>query len=311
MSFQQIPKGQSESPPIPPANSQVNPEPPTRLQNLPVEILGQICQDSREEEMGVNPGNITRSLPTLVTSFKCGVNDQRRKAYIYLLDVCSKTFVYSLHFGNNWKLPIDSEEGGVVRNIVIKYVPGIRGHHSSDPWRFGISRNSHVASDTNSSAGQSIVVKDEGYYCWSPMPEVVNPSLDSLPNLRLIQLEFKTFCSSFGSKSLGMCRILQSFLDYHKDFKLKSATIEPKGITPWDDMPRFMISQVTVMAGHEVCFDVTDKRIWKLKAFGGQKDVRSEVVNLNLEFNEPMRNPELVEVLRGSKWTWVLEREEK
>ncbi|TEY34333.1 hypothetical protein BOTCAL_0635g00010 [Botryotinia calthae] len=311
MSFQQIPKDQSESPSIPPANSQANPEPPARLQTLPVEILGQICEDSmKEEEMGTNSGNITRKLPALVTSFKCGVNDQRRRAYIYLLDVCSRTFVYSIHFGNSWKLPMDSEEGGLVRNIVIKFVPGIRGHHPSDPWPFEIFRNSNVA-DTNPAARQSIIVKDEGYYCWNPMPEVVKSSLDNLPNLRLIQLEFKTFCSSFKLNSLGMSRLLQSLLDNHKDFKLTSATIELKGIKPREMTQRFMISQVTAMAGHEVSFDFTDKRIWELKAFTGKTDVRENTVNLDLEVNEYMRNPDLVEVLRGSKWTWVLEREEK
>ncbi|TGO65802.1 hypothetical protein BCON_0001g01200 [Botryotinia convoluta] len=317
MSFQQISNEQSESPSIPPANSQANPKIPTGLHSLPMEILGRISEKSmKEEELGTNPGNITRNLPVFITSLKCGVNDPWRRAYIYTLDACSRNWVYSLHFGLNWKLPMDSEEGGLVRNIVIKYLPEIWENHPSHYSPYRPTQNINDASDVNSSAGQLPIVKDPRYYYWNPMPEVVNSSLENLPNVRSIQLEFKTFCVSFGAKGLGMCRTLRSFLGNHKDFKLKSATIEPTSRALGSDMQRIVIPQVTVMAGHDVCFDLTDKGIWALKAFAKQTDARAYTVKLDLEnyvncSQTRTRFDDVVQVLRGCKWTWVFEREGK
>ncbi|TGO26966.1 hypothetical protein BPAE_0050g00550 [Botrytis paeoniae] len=316
MSFQQISSEQSESPSIPPANSQANPKISTGLHSLPMEILGQISEESmKEEESGTNPGNITRNLPNFITSLKCGVDDPWRRAYIHTLDACSRNWVYSLHFGNNWKLPMDSEERGLVRNIVIKYLPEIWENHPSHYSSFRPTQTINDASEVNASAGQLTIVKDLRYYYWNPIPEVVNSSLDNLLNVRSIQLEFKTFCVCFEAKGLGMCRTLQSFVGDHKHFKLKSATIESTSRALGTGMQRIVIPQVTVMAGHDVCFDLTDKGIWALKAFAKQTDARAETVNLDLEnyvgSQAYTHFHDVVQVLRGCKWTWVLEREEK
>ncbi|KAF7903370.1 uncharacterized protein EAF01_006419 [Botrytis porri] len=316
MSSQQIPNEQSEIPSIPPATSRTNPKIRIGLHSLPMEILGRIAKESmKEEEAGTNLGNITRNLPKFITSLKCGVNDPWRIAYIHTLDACSRDWVYSLHFGNKWKLPMDSEEGGLVRNIVIKYLPEIWENHHSHYSPFRPTQTVNNASEVDESAGQVPIVKDLRFYYWHPMPEVVNSSLDNLPNVRSIQLEFKTFCVSFGAKSLGLYRTFQSFLGDHKEFKLKSATIEPTSRVQWPDMQRIVIPQVTVMAGHDVCFDLTDKGIWVLKAFTTQTDARAETVHLDLENNMDSETRlnlfNVVQVLRGCKWTWVLEREEK
>ncbi|KAF5872596.1 uncharacterized protein Bfra_005957 [Botrytis fragariae] len=315
MSFQQIPNEQSESSFIPPVNSQAKPKTRTGIHSLPMEILGRISEESmKEEESGTNTGNITRNLPNFVTSLKCGVNDPWRRAYIHTLDACSRNWVYSLHFGNNWKLQMDSEEGGLVRNIVIKYLPEIWENHPSHYSLYRPTQTINGVPVVSASAGQLTIVKDVRYYYWNPMPEVVNSSLDNLPNVRSIQLEFKTFCVCFEAKSLGMFRTLQSFLGDHKDFKLKSATIESTSRVLGPDMQRIVIPQVTVMAGYDVCFDLTDKGIWTLKVFSKQTDARAKTVNLDPENYEGslsrMHLYDVVQVLRGCKWTWILEREE-
>ncbi|KAF7947819.1 hypothetical protein EAE96_008897 [Botrytis aclada] len=319
MSLQQTPNEQSDNPSIPPANSQAKPRIPTGLHSLPMEIIGQISEESmREDALGTNPGNVTRNLPAFIASLKCGVNDPWRGAYIHTLDACSKSWVYSLHFGNNWKLPMDSEEGGLVQNIVIKYLPEIWKEHPSHPSPLNYTPTQYInnASDANAPTLQPIVDKDARYYYWYPMPEVVNSSLDNLPSVRSVQLEFKTFCVSFGAKCLGMCRTLQVFLGNHKDFKLKSAKIETPSREPGPNMKRIVIKQVTAMVGHDVCFDLTEKGIWTLKDHAKNTDTRLQTVRLDLENNVHFSYPstyfsEVVKVLRGCKWTWVFEREEK
>ncbi|KAF7945984.1 uncharacterized protein EAE97_005022 [Botrytis byssoidea] len=325
MSSQQILNGKSESRSTPPANSHANPKIRTGLHSLPMEILVQISKECmKEEETSTNPGNITRKLPKLITSLKCGVNDPWRRRYMYTLEACSKNWIYSLHFGNRWKLQMDSGEGELVQNIVIKYVPEIWAslspHHS--PFRSVPTING--ASELNASAKQLIYEKQERFYYWNPLPEVVNSSLENLPKVRSIQLEFKTFCVCFISKGLGMYSALERFLDDHKDFKLKSATIEPiDGRALGGIGKRVVIPQVTVMAGHDVCFDLTDKGTWVLKAFTKQTEAGVETVDLDryenseadtLRFNamQACAYPDNdAKMFTGCKWTWVLEREEK
>ncbi|KAF7922727.1 hypothetical protein BELL_0820g00030 [Botrytis elliptica] len=316
MSFQRIANKESESPSISPGKSQANPKIRARLQSLPVEILVRISELSmKEEEEGTNPGNITRNLPNFITSLKCGVNDPWRRGYIYTLNALSRNWVYSLHFGNKWNLQMDSEEGGLVRNIVIKYLPEIWPHQSSYYSPFRSTQTINGASEVNSSTEQLTVFRGLESYCWNPMPDIVNSSLDNLPNVCSIQLEFKTFCVSLEAKGIGMCKALQRFLDDHKEFKLKSATIEPTSRALMPLVQRIVIPQVTLIAGHDVCFDLTDKGIWELKAFAEKADARVETVDLDLEDDQDSilyrHFDDIFQVLRRCKWTWVFGREEK
>ncbi|TGO41971.1 hypothetical protein BHYA_0014g00550 [Botrytis hyacinthi] len=327
MSSQQIPNEQPEIPSTPPANSQANPKIHTGLHSLPVEILVQISEECmKNEESSTNPSNITRKLPNFITSLKCGVEGPWRKRYMYTLEVCSRNWVYSLHFGNKWKLHMDSDEGEVVQNIVIKYLPEIWASESPHNSPFRPIQTINGASEVNVSAEQLTVVKYQRLYYWNPMPEVVNSSLENLPKVRLIQLEFKSFCICFVSKGLCMYRTLQTFLGDHKDFKLKSATIEPmSGIALEQVAQRAVIPQVTVIAGHDVFFDFTDKGIWVLKAFAKQTDAKVKTVYVDLERyvdsqvdmlrSDAMQayvHPDTAaKMFSGCKWTWVLEREEK
>ncbi|KAF7886234.1 hypothetical protein EAF00_010337 [Botryotinia globosa] len=325
MSSQQILNEQSESRSTPPANSQANPKIPTGLHSLPVEILVQISEECMEEGgTSTNSGNVTRKLPKLIRSLKCGVNDPWRGRYMCTLEACSKKWIYSLHFGNMWKLPMDSEEGELVQNIVIKYVPEIWACLSPPNSPFRSVQTINDVSELSASAKQLIFEKQKRVYYWNPLPEVVNPSLENLPKVRSIQLEFKTFCVCFISKGLGMYSALERFLGDHKDFKLKSAIIEPiDGRALGRVQRRVVIPQVTVMAGNDVYFALTDKGTWVLKAFTKQTQVGMETVDLDryvnsevdsLRFNamQAYAYPDNdAKMFTGCKWTWVLEREEK
>ncbi|THV47470.1 hypothetical protein BGAL_0308g00070 [Botrytis galanthina] len=329
MSSQQIPNEQSENPSIPPANSQAKPKTRTGLRSLPLEILVQISEECmKAEESSTNPGNMTRKLPSFIRSLKCGVNDSWRRRYIEILNACSRNWVYSLHFGNKWKLQMDSNEGELVQNIVIKYLPEIWAslypHHS--PFRPIQTVNGDP--EANSLAGQLSIEKHQHYYYWNPTPEVMNSSLENLPKVRSIQLEFKSFGVCFVPNGLGMYNTLQRFLDDHKDFKLKSAKIESSSGTELGRVgQRVVIPQLSEMAGHDVCFDFTDKGIWVLKAFTKQTDVQMEIVDLDLARYADLEEDTLLsnghsvqayahsendaKMFSGCKWTWVLEREEK
>ncbi|KAF7872819.1 uncharacterized protein EAF02_008890 [Botrytis sinoallii] len=281
-----------------------------------MEILVRISELSMKERRGkYKSWQHHTQLAELYHKLKCGVNDPWRRGYIYTLNALSRNWVYSLHFGNKWKLQMDSEEGGLVRNIVIKYLPEIWPYRSSYYSPFRSTQTINGASEVNSSVEQLIIVRDRESYCWNPMPEIVNSSLDNLPNVCSIQLEFKTFCVSLEAKGLGMCRALQRFMGDHKDFKLKSATIEQTSRALMPVVQRIVIPQATLIAGHDVCFDFTDKGIWELKAFAEKADARVETVDLDLEDDQDStlysHFDDIFQVLRRCKWTWVFGREEK
>lgn len=280
----------------------------------------------KAEESSTNPGNMTRKLPSFIRSLKCGVNHPWRKRYIETLNACSRNWVYSLHFGNKWKLQMDSDEGELVQNIVIKYLPEIwaslYAHHSP----FRPMQTINGAPEANSSAEQLTIEEHQRYYYWNPMPEVVNSSLGNLPKVHSIQLEFKSFGVCFVSNGLGMYNTLQRFLDDHKDFKLKSAKIEPSSGTELERVgQRVVIPQLTAMTGHDVCFDFTDKGTWVLKAFTKQTDAQVEIVDLDLARYAYLEEDTVLfngvqayahsendaKMFNGCKWTWVLERQEK
>ncbi|KAJ8060468.1 hypothetical protein OCU04_010791 [Sclerotinia nivalis] len=312
MSSQQPLNGQSENSSVPLPSSQADPQIPTGIRSLPLELVGRIFQEvMKNEGMNTNTNNRTRSLPAFVNSLKCDVGQPWRGQYLFALDTCNRDFVYSLHFGNDWKLLMDSEERQLVRNIVVKYVPG-QAVYSEQADQL----------EAKKSAGQLSNVEATQYYSMVPLPEDLNTSLNDLPDLRSVQLEFKTFLPAFKNTFLGMFRVLKSFLDDHEDFKLKDAMIEPgsngnfsraPNRPGWEiagkEIERILIPQITEIAGRDVCFLLPANNIWKLED-AKKRDIAAEnTVDFSVDdFSYILLGCEAARVLRHCTWTFIFER---
>ncbi|KAF7869750.1 hypothetical protein EAF04_004534 [Stromatinia cepivora] len=312
MSFQQPFNGQSENSSVPLASLQADPQIPTGMRSLPLELVGRIVQEvMKNEGMNTNTRNRTRSLPAFINSLKCDVGHPRRGQYLFALDTCNRDFVYSLHFGNDWKLLMDSEERQLVRNIVVKYVPGE-----------AVYSEKTAQLEAKRSAGELSNVEATQFYSMMPLPEDLNTSLNDLPDIRSVQLEFKTFLPASKNSFLGMFRVLKAFLDDHENFKLRDAMIEPRSSASFSRVPnrpgweiarreikRISIPQITEMAGRDVCFLLPADNIWKLED-AEKGDVAAEnSVDFSVDdISYIFLGCEAAQVLRHCTWTFIFER---
>ncbi|ESZ95370.1 hypothetical protein SBOR_4226 [Sclerotinia borealis F-4128] len=311
MSPQRPVKVQSEDSSISNPSSQVDPQKLKNMLFLPVELVDQIVEEVMKNEgmyaeMDTKMRNRTRNLPALITSLRCGVHSPWRRHYIVALSTCNKDFIYSLHFGNNWKLlNMDSEELQLVRNIVVKFV-----------------------------RTEQLVIARATRHFIIPSPTALNASLNDFPNVRSVQLEFKSLGGTNAGAVSVMFRRVKIFLDDHKDshhFKLQTATIESSGnrevdqresVRGWQPswqpswqglgwgFKRILIPEVTALAGHEVGFVFADENIWKLEGVEKQSIDARNTLSLSMDTladSYISTGPSCL--LCSCTWTWVFEKE--
>ncbi|CAD6448569.1 1753165e-3a0e-41e8-b79d-c0f124d03f37 [Sclerotinia trifoliorum] len=302
---------ESDNSSVPLQSSQAVCRIPTGIYSLPLELVGLIAEEvTKNEGMNTNTRSRTCSIPAFVRSLKCDVGQPWRGAYLFALDTCNKDFVHSLHFANGWKFLMDGEERQLVRNIVVKYVPGQ-----------SVSSKQAARLVAKKSAGKLSSAEAKQYYSMVPLPEDLNRSLNDLPKLRTVQMEFKTFLAAFKTTYLGMFRVLKSFFDDHEGFKLEDAMIEPRSNAKFSRVPnkprweigvqeieRILITEITEIAGRDVCFLLANN-IWKLEDADRRKIAAENTAVLNLEnISDLVLGFQVARELSQCTWTFIFER---
>lgn len=317
-SSQESPNKRLHNPPVLSPQSLVNSQRPKGFHSLPRELIGQIVEEVMSNKvMDTKARNTTRSLPAIVTSLKCKAGHHWRERYLFALDVCNKSFVYSLHFGNNWKVStgMDDNERQLVQNIVVKFVP-------VDSYQEHIAREG----PQNPLGIQRYRDENKEYYHPSlPSRTMLNQSLSELPAVQSVQLEFKTFLPAYRPTFTGMIKVVESFQYDSKEFRLVTAMIEPNNNNQcprsedgrgWKfvqrNVCRIVIPEVSVMAGHHVGFVLTDENIWSLEDVTKQEILSKETMTLfemgTNQLGYLTWHTDGDSVLRGCRWTWVFER---
>lgn len=305
------------------------------IRSLPNELIGQIVEEVMKDIVAdTKTRNRTRSLPLFVSSLKCDINHADRRQYIFALSTCNRKFIHSLHFGNDWNvLNMDCEELQSVQNVVIKFLP--TSLYERDPdilykWH-QIREVLEVVKDRDlATKMREEVVNVEVERSNLPSVLVLKSSLECLPKVRSVQMEFKGSRSAFSARTfVGMFRRVKAFLTDNKDYTLKAATIECGDHTIFRQgenrqgwtisqriIKRISIPEVTEIVGREVWFLITndtisDESFWKLEDVAQQE---IDVVNIlhHTVDNSGSEHPTLplaLKILVESKWTWVLERD--
>ncbi|QSZ34231.1 hypothetical protein DSL72_005821 [Monilinia vaccinii-corymbosi] len=304
------------------------------IRSLPNELLGQIVKEVMNHGiLDMRTRNRTRSLPAFIHSLRCDVGHPGRQQYIFALDACNRGFIHSLHFGNCWDLvDMDREELQTIRNVVVKFLPvhpykqGADTLHTWDQIKLAsLAGNGDLAEKMR----EEVVDVEAGRSSF-PSPSVLKSSLEGLPNLCSVQLEFKGSSSPAGKEAfMGMFRRLKAFLADNKDYKLEDLTVEHRGrkrlrrreqaggwIIGDNFIKRIAIPEITKMVGREVGLVVTsddrwNETIWQLEDVTNQEIAFKNILHQNVEnmAADVFVVPSVLHRLFQSNWTWLLERD--